>query len=31
MYSILKEVNVKARECEDIIKSLGTPLPKDGK
>lgn len=29
--SILKEVNEKARECEDVIKSLGTPLPKDGK
>jgi hypothetical protein len=31
MHSILKEVNEKARECEDIIKSLGQPLPKDGK
>ena len=29
--SILKEVNEKAKECEDVIKSLGTPLPKDGK
>lgn len=31
MQSILKEVNEKARACEDIIKSLGQPLPKDGK
>lgn len=31
MHSILKEVNEKSRECEEIIKSLGQPLPKDGK
>lgn len=31
MQSILKEVNEKTRACEDIIKSLGQPLPKDGK
>lgn len=29
--SILKEVNEKAKECEDVIRSLGQPLPKDGK
>lgn len=29
--SILNEVNDKARECEEVIKSLGEPLPKDGK
>lgn len=29
--SILNEVNEKAKECEDVIKSLGEPLPKDGK
>lgn len=29
--SILNEVNEKAKECEDVIKSLGDPLPKDGK
>ena len=29
--SILVEVNEKAKECEEVIKSLGEPLPKDGK
>lgn len=29
--SILNEVNEKARECEQVIKSLGEPMPKDGK
>lgn len=29
--SILNEVNEKAKECEAVIKSLGEPLPKDGK
>lgn len=29
--SILKEINEKARECEDVIRSLGQPLPKEGK
>ena len=29
--SILNEVNEKARECEAVIKSLGEPMPKDGK
>lgn len=29
--SILNEVNEKAKECEAVIKSLGDPLPKDGK
>lgn len=29
--SILNEVNEKAKECEAVIKSLGDPLPQDGK
>ena len=29
--SILKEVNEKAKECEDVIRSLGEPMPKEGK
>jgi len=29
--SILNEVNDKAKECEAVIKSLGDPLPQDGK
>lgn len=29
--SILNEVNEKAKECEEVIKSLGDPLPQDGK
>ena len=29
--TILKEVNEKSKECEEVIKSLGEPMPKDGK
>lgn len=29
--AILNEVNEKAKECEAVIKSLGDPLPQDGK
>ena len=29
--AILGEVNEKAKECEAVIKSLGDPLPQDGK
>lgn len=29
--SILSEVNDKAKECENVIKSLGEPMPKEGK
>lgn len=31
MRSILKEINEKSKECEDVIKSLGQPMPKEGK
>jgi hypothetical protein len=29
--SITREINEKIKECEDKLKSLGEPLPKDGK